>query len=345
MNVRHKTFSESTQCLTEDQLLLYMRNELNATEKHHIEKHLLECELCSDALDGLQLIESPQELATVFAELNGQLDERVNQKETRIIKMFPWWRIAAVLCIITIGGATMLYLQNESKKVENLTAETKQEITISSPGNFELKPSEPTLANENKSSDVEVKSIPTIPIKSKDVDQPLAKNLNSNDNAVLDLAAAETRDIDELPTSSVKSPITETVPSREKGSLNEDLTADTEKQKRNAASSENLEAPAALNKKAKDNYSVYQSNSAQIIDNGKFQMKNERYDSANYLFDQVINNNDTKYIEEALWNKAISLEKLNRIEDANQVLVQISNMNGNYKEKAKKKLKQNVKTK
>ena len=64
-------------------------------------------------------------------------------------------------------------------------------------------------------------------------------------------------------------------------------------------------------------------------------MENNQFDSANFLFDQVINNNDTKYMEEALWNKAIALEKLNRKTESKTILQRIVSINGKYKKQAK----------
>ena len=50
MSEPHNLFSASEHCLSEEQLLLYMQHQLNPFGQHHVEKHLLDCELCSDAL-------------------------------------------------------------------------------------------------------------------------------------------------------------------------------------------------------------------------------------------------------------------------------------------------------
>ena len=80
-------------------------------------------------------------------------------------------------------------------------------------------------------------------------------------------------------------------------------------------------------------------NSAVIITNAKNQMQNNHFDSANFLLDEVINHNDTRFLEEALWNKSIALENMNRTTDAKNVLQKIVTMNGKYKKKATDKLK------
>jgi hypothetical protein len=42
-----------TGCINSDVLLKYRDHQLTEVEKHAVEEHLVDCELCSDALDGL----------------------------------------------------------------------------------------------------------------------------------------------------------------------------------------------------------------------------------------------------------------------------------------------------
>lgn len=43
----------SSECLTLDQLTAYVENNLPKAERFRVEKHLVDCELCSDAVEGL----------------------------------------------------------------------------------------------------------------------------------------------------------------------------------------------------------------------------------------------------------------------------------------------------
>ena len=67
-----KIFSKGD-CLSEDMLLRYLNNQLTTKEKHVVEKHTLECELCSDALEGLQLMKEPHQLKGIVENLNKKL--------------------------------------------------------------------------------------------------------------------------------------------------------------------------------------------------------------------------------------------------------------------------------
>lgn len=45
-------------CISEKMLLEYAHGELDANQEHLVERHLIDCELCTDALEGLMLIKT-----------------------------------------------------------------------------------------------------------------------------------------------------------------------------------------------------------------------------------------------------------------------------------------------
>ena len=47
---------QHTDCLSEETLLNYLSDKLSDAEKHEAEKHLIDCEMCSDAAEGLSMI-------------------------------------------------------------------------------------------------------------------------------------------------------------------------------------------------------------------------------------------------------------------------------------------------
>ena len=50
-NNRHIIFRKSD-CVDKETLIEYKRVKLSGDHKHNVEQHLVDCELCSDALDG-----------------------------------------------------------------------------------------------------------------------------------------------------------------------------------------------------------------------------------------------------------------------------------------------------
>ncbi len=62
-----------TDCISEQTMFDYIDNKLSPKEQHVVEKHLLDCELCSDAMDGLRLVKNRGIIGTI----NQQVSERM----------------------------------------------------------------------------------------------------------------------------------------------------------------------------------------------------------------------------------------------------------------------------
>src|SRR5437660_11601399 len=127
MNGELNSVLNSSDCLSHEQLALYIQNKLSAAEKHKAEKHLLDCELCSDALEGLRLMNSININAAVL-EINNNIDQRILEEkntgpEKKIFLMHPLLRIAAVILLIAASAGTFFYLQKEQKQQEKIVAE------------------------------------------------------------------------------------------------------------------------------------------------------------------------------------------------------------------------------
>lgn len=337
MSEQHKIFSLSENCLTEDQLLLYMQSKLNAFEQHHAEKHLLDCELCSDALEGLRMTAS-KNLSETFAELNHQVDKRVKQEEKKIIPMYSWLRIAAVIALIAVSAGTFIYLLKEQKQKEKIVAAKKPGIPPAAQNNFELKSAEPVAAESSKENAAKIFRQDQAPLinNRKIVERkPESDFINTTDISTSKIASVtegnENRET--VAQSATEQPMTKTVEEKKLEPMNDNAGVINKSTSGNTRS----ETAYAIKQKADIQYEL--SNSAVIINNAKYQMQNNRYDSANLLLDEVINNNDTKFMEEALWNKSIALENLNKKTDAKNILQKIVTMNGKYKKKATEKLK------
>ncbi len=54
----NKFLFNETGCIRKDQLLAYRDHKLSGNEKHEVEEHLVDCMLCSDALEGLAFVSS-----------------------------------------------------------------------------------------------------------------------------------------------------------------------------------------------------------------------------------------------------------------------------------------------
>ena len=126
MNSKLKNIFSESGCPADGVLQKYLNGELSQSQKHDIEKHLIDCEMCSDELEGLRLMNDSERLNTIIEKINNQID---NKTKIRILKpLFSFVRIAAVLLIlIIIGSMYVLYKNFNSLKTEkNLSENVEQ---------------------------------------------------------------------------------------------------------------------------------------------------------------------------------------------------------------------------
>ena len=103
-----RTYFNPAKHLTEEQLMRYRREEMSDAEMHRLERHVLECALCNDALEGMELVE-PAQATTALQDLKGRLGARVEQGENETPLYRKWAATAAVLLLV---GAVYLLIDN-----------------------------------------------------------------------------------------------------------------------------------------------------------------------------------------------------------------------------------------
>ncbi len=109
---KHIDLFTTSGCLTTDALKMYTSDELTNLQKEEVDNHLESCELCSDALEGIQLLSDPQKLDKIVSEINENLKSNLShnqsKKETSQNRLF--YLVAAASVIILIGF--YFYLQD-----------------------------------------------------------------------------------------------------------------------------------------------------------------------------------------------------------------------------------------
>ena len=123
--LKHKIYS-ATECISEQKMFDYIDNKLNAHEQHKVEKHLLDCELCSDALEGLELLKNRNRITSI----NNKIIERLSitpKKNSKII-FFNFKTITSIAAAIALlVGGVFLFKQFAPQKMQE--NEEKQENT------------------------------------------------------------------------------------------------------------------------------------------------------------------------------------------------------------------------
>ena len=110
----------NSECISEEMLLNYLEGTLIPSDQHHVEKHLLDCEFCSEALEGLSAMGFPN-VRTDLNKLDQRINYRVNRSGGKIIQLKRVYRIAAVIALVALFGGGFYYLQSMKKSEKVFT--------------------------------------------------------------------------------------------------------------------------------------------------------------------------------------------------------------------------------
>ena len=116
-----KIFSE-TNCPGTQVLQKYLHGELSHAEKHKVEKHLIDCEMCSDELEGLKLLEEQQKTNIVIASINRNIDRQTASVKTK--PLYTYRSIAAAVLVL-IGISSLFFFYNHPQDTNDLLANKK----------------------------------------------------------------------------------------------------------------------------------------------------------------------------------------------------------------------------
>jgi len=116
-------------CIPEQTMFDYIDGRLSAKEQHAVEKHMIDCELCSDALEGLRLVKNRGRIA----EINRAVRERiaVPEKKTRLIDLRIVVSVAAGLLLLT--GGVFFFRQFADKEEKMAALKEAPNSTIQQP--------------------------------------------------------------------------------------------------------------------------------------------------------------------------------------------------------------------
>jgi hypothetical protein len=136
----HSVFSGGD-CPDHGQLLAYFRGELTGEELHRIERHLAECEMCSDELGGLGRMKDPEKLPEIVAGIQAELTAR--RRRTIPVYMRILLPVAAAVVILILGFA-FLFRPGMKEKQEKMTAMENAVAVQPGPANIPPPPPPPS---------------------------------------------------------------------------------------------------------------------------------------------------------------------------------------------------------
>lgn len=93
---KHRTIFSGTHHFTSDELIRYCHHLLNEQEQHEMEKHLVDCELCSEALKGVAELEN----ASLMYEVNNDLRLRARRKHILKKTIFSQNEMISIFAVV-----------------------------------------------------------------------------------------------------------------------------------------------------------------------------------------------------------------------------------------------------
>lgn len=123
-NNQHMIF-ERSECPAHQLLQDYLDGKLSGKEKHLIEKHLVDCEMCSDEIEGLSLLKEKEKLDMIIEEIK----IKSLKKQSKILPFIFRYRFAAAAAVFVILAAVVIILQlSTDQKQKPLLAEKSEVI-------------------------------------------------------------------------------------------------------------------------------------------------------------------------------------------------------------------------
>ncbi len=120
MRAINKNIFHSSNCLSQDELIRYHQNKMSDAEKHLIEQHLTDCELCSEALEGVALLADVTPIQIIRAQVTNKYG--ADKKEIRIFSNPKLWYAAASVIVIFVFGSLYFNAVKNDKQVTESAA-------------------------------------------------------------------------------------------------------------------------------------------------------------------------------------------------------------------------------
>ncbi len=122
MKELHNHIFSNTTCISKETMLKYINHQLSDRELHDVEKHMLDCEFCSDALEGMKYAQN----SSVLFAIDNQIDQRVRTGRAGASVMKNLMVAASILIIVFGAYFTFNYFDETANNQANLAINDNQ---------------------------------------------------------------------------------------------------------------------------------------------------------------------------------------------------------------------------
>jgi tetratricopeptide (TPR) repeat protein len=344
MNKNEQLFS-NPDCLSFNEMMDYIQDRVSLKERNRLERHMMECDLCNDAIEGYSSMRNEKSVLNIHQNIQRELGRKY--------KRFEWTKLAAILATTFIIGGLGYYMKDKLNGPTVLTFAKNEEKLHQDSIKSAISKLDSILAldtNKPLEEEFSTKSSSDGLVETqKDLNHQLSKNrINKNFDKI------NTPNIQENNSEGQKGFNSEgentnitSIDVKESDQFKESMTEEKEKSNFNENRSV---SPSSMTDvisvkpnimKSKDNSKKMQ---AEVVENvtmeegvnylekGKGYFQSGKYKEAINSFTKV--EPPSKEYEESLWYLGLSYLQLNQINDAKATFEKVIKLTGNYKEKA-----------
>jgi anti-sigma factor RsiW len=96
----YNDFFTTTDCPPQQQLLDYVQGKLTPEQRHEVELHLTDCELCSEAVEGLAAFKQQEQIPVWLRQMKVQMLRNLRTRKRRKQTIAHYTQIAIIVLII-----------------------------------------------------------------------------------------------------------------------------------------------------------------------------------------------------------------------------------------------------
>lgn len=100
MNEEYNDLFTTTQCPSQQQLLDYVQGRLTPEQQHEVEMHLADCELCSEAVEGLATIQQKEQIPVWLQQMRNQMLRKLRSRKRRKDHVAYYTQLAIIVIVI-----------------------------------------------------------------------------------------------------------------------------------------------------------------------------------------------------------------------------------------------------
>lgn len=346
-------------CVSTDMLLKYIKGELSGFMKNMVERHVASCEMCSDELEGLSLMDKPDRIDEITLDLRRKVDETIKLPYKEIPYLSFSVQVAATILVLVGVSAFYFFVIYKQPKLDYVTVARMELEEIASLGkggsdtlilaNYDVVKNDKGLVKVEELDAVALISYaPPVLLDSVFVENEVAEGLKEDKNIEIASAKniAEDRMVVESGVQYAPTSLNKKAAAGEAYELKAKLVSkDVEDYKLSYATRKQVAIKLFNKKKYELAMNAFESIAIDLPSNDSILLYKSicyyhltRFDEAIINLSELANNPQKTQFAEARWYYVLSLIGAQRRDEAIGVLEQIIKDGSAYKREAKKEL-------